>query len=492
MSTVDVEAIKKELADINSFVRARFDPVTREVGLLREETERLAAEVVKLQEQERAVRRAALAKSAEEYEALVATEGPYAGMDVLDLGLLRRFARSQRRESFGPAWLGRAEQAKRSFVASITPDIIQGSHELASRRLNDWYSVDKRRTGQFESFSRSVLQSMTRAAMDSTTAGSGDELVATLEARELWMDVNLRTLVAPLVPTFPMPSNPFEMPRQLGDVSFYPGTENVSTTSTAPTTGKTTLTAYELVGQVPYSFTLEEDAVIAMLPEIRAGLVRNVAETLDDIVLNADTTTNNNINADGTTISASDAGKGHWLIGYDGIIHLPLVDNTSQANQHDAAVSDDMFNEIRAKLGKYGARPSELVWVMDVNTFIRAQSISQFRTMDKLGPNATVLTGMLGAIEGIPVVVSEQMRLADTDGKVTDAGNSEDNGRLLIFNRTQWAQGFRREMTLDVDRDTQKRQTVVTISFRHALSERSGTRSSATHTALQYDITGVS
>ena len=228
-----------------------------------------------------------------------------------------------------------------------------------------------------------------------------------------------------------------------------------------------------------------------MLPQIRAGLVRNVAEVLDDIILNADTTTTNNINADGATIAASDAGKGHWLLGYDGIVHLPLVDNTGQANDHGAAVSDDMFNEIRAKLGKYGARPSELVWVMDVNTFIRAQSISQYRTMDKLGPNATLLTGMLGAIEGIPVIVSEQLKLADTDGKVTDAGNGTDTGRLLIFNRSQWAQGFRREMSLDVDRDTQKRQTVVTVSFRHALSERSGTRSTATHTALQYDITGV-
>ena len=150
-----------------------------------------------------------------------------------------------------------------------------------------------------------------------------------------------------------------------------------------------------------------------------------------------------------------------------------------------------MFNEIRAKLGKYGARPSELAWIMDVNTFIRAQSVSQFRTMDKLGPSATVVTGMLGAVEGIPVIVSEQMKLADTDGKVTDGGNATDTGRLLIVNKTQWAQGFRREMTLDVDRDTQKRQTVVTVSFRHALTERSGTRSTATHTALQYDVTGV-
>ena len=490
MSTTDVEAIKKELVDINTFVRERFDPVTAEVGLLREETERLGRETTKLQERERSARREALARHAEA-ETPVVAEGPYAGMSVLDLGLVRRLARSQKRESFGPGWIERAEEAKRSLIANMTPAVVQGSYEQLSRRLSDWYTVDKRRTGQFESFGRSLLQSTTRAAMDSTTSGSGDELVTTLEARELWMDVNLRTLVAPLVSTFSMPSNPFEIPRQLGDVDFYPGSENVSTTSTALSTGKTTLTAHELVGQVPYSFTLEEDAVIAMLPEIRAGLVRNVAEALDDIILNADATTTNNINADGATISASDAGKAQWLIGYDGIIHLPLVDNTSQSNDHNAAVSDDMFNEIRAKLGKYGARPSELVWVMDVNTFIRAQSISEFRTMDKLGPNATVLTGMLGAVEGIPVIVSEQMRLADTDGKVTDGGNATDTGRLLIVNRTQWAQGFRREMTVDVDRDTQKRQTVVTVSFRHALTERSGTRSSATHTALQYDVTGV-
>ena len=491
MTTADIEAIKKDLVEINTFVREQFDPVAGQVNLLKEETERLARDITDIRQRERSLRRDALIRNAEEAPSLVVPEGPYSGMDTLDLALLRRFAYSQRRESFGPAWLERTEEAKGLLLGSATPATIQASHQAATRRLEAWHTVDSKPTGQFEEFTRPVLQSLTRAAMDSTTAGSGDELGATLEARELWMDVNLQTLVASLIPTFSMPSNPFDIPRQLGDVNFYPGTENVATTSTALATGKTTLTAYELVGQVPYSFTLEEDAVVALLPEIRAGLVRNVAEVLDDIVLNADTTITNNINADGATISASDAGKAHWLLGYDAIIHLPLVDNTGQANDHNAAVSDDMFNEIRAKLGKYGARPSQLVWVMDVNTFIRAQSISQYRTMDKLGPNATLLTGMLGAVEGIPVIVSEQMKLADTDGKVTDGGNATDTGRLLIFNRTQWAQGFRRELALDVDRDTQKRQTVVTVSFRHALTERSGTRSSATHTALQYNITGV-
>ena len=413
-------------------------------------------------------------------------------MDLLDLGLLRRFAHSQRRELFGPAWIERVEDARRRMVEAITPVEIQATHARSSQRLSDRYSVGGRPTGQYDTFGRAQLQAMTRAAMDSTTAGLGDELVSTLEAREMWMDVNLSTLVAPLIPMIAMPSNPFDVPKQLGDVNFYPGTENTATADTGLATGKVTLTARELVGHVPYSFTLEEDAVVAMLPEIRASLVRNVAEVLDDVILNADQTARNNINADEGAITTSAAGSAHWLLGYDGLIHLPLVDNTKQSNDHGAAVSDDMFNEIRAKLGKYGARPSELAWIMDVNTFIRAQSITNYRTMDKLGPNATLLTGMLGAIEGIPVIVSEQMRLADADGKVSSGGNTADTGRVLIVNRNQWAQGFRRELNIDVDRDTQKRQTVVTVSLRHALAERSGERSSATHTALQYNITGVS
>ena len=488
MTTTDIQGIRKDLADINSFVRERFEPVSGEVGLLREETERIARTVNSAVERERSVRRNVLSGYAQDAALPAVPSGAYAGMDILDLALVRRFAHSQRREGFGPAWIERAEEAKRLLAASITPSDIQASHTTAERKLERWFSVDSKDTGQFQGFSRQLLGAMTRAAMDSTTAGSGDELVATLEARELWQDVNLQTLVAPLVPTFPMPSNPFEVPRQLGDVNFFPGTENTASTDTALTTGRTTLTAFELVGQVPYSFTLEEDGVIAMLPEIRASLVRNVAEVLDDIILNADRSKTNGINTDGATISESTSGKAHWLVGYDGIIHLPLVDNKSQANNHNAAVSDDMFNELRTKLGKYGARPSQLAWVMDVNTFIRAQSVSQYRTMDKLGPNATLLTGMLGAVEGIPVIVSEQMALADADGKITDGAATNTKGRLLLVNRTQWAQGFRRQLMIDVDRDTQKRQTVVTVSFRHALAERSGARSTATHTGLQYNI----
>ncbi len=441
LGTQDLELIKREMAEIRDFYQSRLDA---ELPPLREEVARLAAQLERANSAWRdGEKRAILARSGGAERPRVPF-GKYAGRDVLDLACVRSLWSAQARDPAG----------------------------LNPRMLEDW---------------RANL----KAAMDSTTAGSGDELVDTQEARALWDDVNLETTVAPLFNTIQMPSNPFQIPLQLGDVNWYPGAENTAATGATLATARQTLTAYELVAEVPWSYDLDEDAVIAMMEELRRSLLRNAREVIDDVLLNGDTTTTNNINADGATIGSTDAGKGHWLLGFDGLIHLPLVDHTAQANNHAAAVSDDMFNEVRAKLGKYGVRPSEAVYITDINTYLRSLGVGNFRTLDRFGPQATLLTGQLGAVGGIPVIVSEQMRPAEADGKVTDTGNTVNTGRLLAVNRTQWRIGFKRELSIETVRDPQKRQNVMVVSFRIALQERSGSRATATHTALQYNITGV-
>ena len=208
------------------------------------------------------------------------------------------------------------------------------------------------------------------------------------------------------------------------------------------------------------------------------------------MVLNADTTLANSINADGATITKATAGKGHWALGFDGLIHLPLiVGPATQRNDHDASASDSMFNELRSLTQKYGVRPSENAFITDIKTWLNCMSLTNIRTLDKFGPMATILTGQLAQVEGIPVIVSEQMRLADSDGKVTSGGNTAVTGRLLLVNRNQWRVGFRRELSIETDRDIQKRQNIMVASMRIALAERTGSPSTAKHTALQYNIT---
>ena len=442
LSTWEMETIKNEVAEVREFYRQRLDA---DLPPLQEEIRRLSQAVGEITERRReAERQQVLAQyngGARGGERPVVPFGKYQGMDALDLACVRSVLAAQQREP------GDAD----------------------SRSLEAW-------------------QGNLKAAMDSTTASRGDELVPTAEAATLWADVNLDTHVAALFPRVDMPTNPFQIPLQLGEVSWYPGTENTATTDTALATARQTLTAYELVAEVPWSLTLDEDAVIAMAGEVRSTLVRNAVEVIDDVLLNADTTAVNNINADTATITASDAGKGHWLVGFDGLLHLPLVDNTAQGNDHGDAPDADMYNEVRGLLGKYGVRPSELAYIVDVSTYIKSLGAEEFRTLDKLGPQATILNGQLAQVDGIPVIVSEQMAKSDDDGKVT-SGATNAKGRLLLVNRSQWRLGFRRELMIETTRDIQKRQNIMVVSMRLAFMERSGNRGAASHTALQYNIT---
>ena len=298
-------------------------------------------------------------------------------------------------------------------------------------------------------------------------------------------------MIASLFSRISMPTNPFDVPLQLGDVNWYPGEENVSIRSSDVPTGKQTLTARELVAEIPWSFTLEEDAVIAMLPEVRRTLVRNAAEVIDDVLLNGDTTISNGINSDSGLIGRDDPGMAQWLVGFDGLLHLPLVDNTSQANNLNGAVTSSAYNKLLKLLGKYGVRSNESVFITDPNTFLTSLSLEEVETVDKLGPAATILTGQLAVVYGHPLIVSEQMRLASANGKVNSNLAQNTAGRILAVNTSQWRVGFRRELSIETERVLQKRQNVMVVSLRLAFAERTGKRSSATHTALQYNVTGV-
>ena len=133
----------------------------------------------------------------------------------------------------------------------------------------------------------------------------------------------------------------------------------------------------------------------------------------------------------------------------------------------------------------------DVVYFADINTVITSMTMDEVELMTNFGPRATISTGELARIYGVPIVTSSQIRLSDTDGKVTDSGNVTNTGVVLATNVSQWAVGFRRGVTFEPDREAGKGQTTLYVSFRIALRQRVATASAATHTALVYDITGV-
>lgn len=494
--TTELDQLLKELADAKSFFMQRME---EGIAPLREETQRVSKGLLDAQEIVRRMQRERAARVQD--GRLRVAEGPLAGLDMLDLKLLHEvMAARVSRGLSGQRSLASITEARKALREALSPERIMDWHDGAFKRRDVGWAggMPKLALDKFQqslgSWARQMIGLHQKASLDSTTAAAGDELVPTFEAAELWMDVNLDTLVLPLFAQTPMPTNPFDIPKQLGDTNWYPTSENIQALTTAPATGKTTLTAYGLKTGVPFSDELEEDAIIALIPELRASLVRNAAEVIDDVLLNADTTLTNGINSDGATISTSTAGKAQYLLGFDGMIHLPLVDNTAKSIAKAAAIDADIFNRLLATMGKYAVprRRGEVVYITDVNTALRALSITEFETVDVAGMRATLSTGEIVNVYGKPLIQSEMMVLADAnDGKITNAGNATDTGRILCVNTTQWRVGFRRQITVETEREAGKGQTTMYVSMRIAFTERTGTRSTATHTAVAYHITGV-
>jgi HK97 family phage major capsid protein len=353
-----------------------------------------------------------------------------------------------------------------------------------------WVAKELARKGAMPR-SKELNDAIQKADMSTTDAVGGD-LVPTMLAGELWDNFFLQSLVVQnLGPMIPMPSNPYEIPIW-GEVTWYKGSENTATTATAIATDKPIMTATEIVAEVDWSYTLDEDAIIPMLPNLRSNIQRSGAEKMDAFVLNADATNagTGNINSD----DADPADTEYYLSdGKDGIRHYFLVDDTDQGVDAggDALTDADIKNAL-AKMGKYAVRPSDCFMIPDVSTYLKGlMGLDGVQTLDKYGSEAVLLTGELGRYRGIPIVPSESMPLTEADGKASDTAGNNTLGQIAFVNKNLWRVGYRRQLLIEVDRDIQTRQTFLVASFRLAVAARDDGATAGRgddHTAGIYNI----
>lgn len=323
-------------------------------------------------------------------------------------------------------------------------------------------------------------------AMTSTGAGIGAELVPENLAASLWEDMFAASKVFTDLPEQPMTSDPQDI-GLLGNMAFKKGTQNTGTTAQDLTSAESKLTTTELVAEVDWSYNLDEDAVIALMPAFRIEAARAGAEYMDAFAINADATdaATGNINLDDAD---PDADNYYLSAGQDGIRHQFLVDNIAQGENVAAALDDAKMALILNPLGKYALDLANVRIVPDVQTYLSMLALSSVKTVDVYGPGATIVTGELARYRAIPVIPSAVMPLTEADGKVSTIAGNNTKGQLAAYNRLLWRRGSRRGLTIEIDRSIQKRQMIMVVSFRIAVGNR-GTRSTATHTVGGYNIT---
>lgn len=306
-----------------------------------------------------------------------------------------------------------------------------------------------------------------RKAMDTATANEGTEFVPTILSADFMGAMRLEAKVAGLFTDLTMPSNPFKLP-YFGGIdasSFYAKPEAITDTPTesppsTPATDAITLTAKSLIANIPVSDELIEDSIVAILPMLRAELVKGGARAWEDVLINGDITATHQ---DSDVTDSRDRRK-----------LFSTLRKLCYAGSNKADLSTFSSANVLAlitAMGKYGIVPGDLAFITGAKSFNKFRANSDVLTVDKYGPSATLLSGELGKFYGTPIIVSEAIRENLNASGVYD-GSTTTYTQFLIVYRPGFIQGTRGVAKLSYVEDPKVGQNYLVLNFRKAFAPR--------------------
>jgi len=277
-------------------------------------------------------------------------------------------------------------------------------------------------------------------ALDTATAGEGAEWIPTGFSSELIRRVTLALKVAALHKRIVMPTNPFTMPMLTGTATAYLAAESTADAATKftasdLTTAQRTLTAIKMAVRQLISSELEEDAAFAVLPILREEIINALAEAQEKATINGDTA---GTHMDSNVTDSADTQKA-----WDGYRKLAL----SAAKVDLSTFNIANLRAIRTAMGKYGVNPNNLAWVCSVAGLNKFMGLDELLTMEKYGPNATILTGEVAKVDNIPLIVSEFVYDNLNASGVYD-GVTETKTIVALVYRPGWIYGDLRKVTV--------------------------------------------
>jgi HK97 family phage prohead protease/HK97 family phage major capsid protein len=200
-----------------------------------------------------------------------------------------------------------------------------------------------------------------------------------------------------------------------------------------------TLNAYKVATNEYVAYEEEEDSLLAIMPVIRDAMVRRVARAVDRAMLRGAGT-------------GSDPVKG--LATYDAVSAVTL--DISDAAKMTVA----KLQQMRRDLGAWGLDPSELVYIVSTENYYDLLEDTNFLTVDKVGNQATLLTGQIGAVGNTPVIVS-----AEFADKAADAVGA------ICFNPGNFLVGNQRGLRVDTQDLVETQRRVMVASLRTGMTQ---------------------
>jgi HK97 family phage major capsid protein len=307
-------------------------------------------------------------------------------------------------------------------------------------------------------------------AIDGTT-GKGLEWIPTMFSSDLIEKVKVELKVAALFGRINMPSNPYTLPVEGADAIGYLVSNttsddirdaNAMPLASTPGTAKTTFDASKLGARTVFNEETSEDSIIGVMDYTKMKVVEAIARAIENATCNGSRSATHPDNDVQTDPNSSKLSARAW----DGFRQCIQDAGTwsSGASFNTAAI-----RAARKLMGKYGINVADAVIICSVNVwynFLNSSNFPELQTLDKYGPNALILTGEVGKIDGVSIIASEFQRDDVSATGFNTVGGPNTKSSLVIVNRKSFLYGDRREMTTDSERNIETDKTVVVSKVR--------------------------
>lgn len=139
----------------------------------------------------------------------------------------------------------------------------------------------------------------------------------------------------------------------------------------------------------------EYDAIIALMPIVRDAMIRRMSKAWDKALL---------------------AGAGNGTTDpIKGLVTYNTANDTTVAIADKATVAT--LRTLRQKLGVWGLDPAQVVYFVTNDVYYDLLEDTSFMTMDKVGTQATLLTGQIGSVGNSPVIVTGELQAGKVAGR---------------------------------------------------------------------------
>lgn len=281
----------------------------------------------------------------------------------------------------------------------------------------------------------------------------------------IYEEMEQQLVIAPMFDRIQVDAKTFRVPVANEDTDdfvaqFASGTyaTGVGDTTNVPTSNQQAISSVDFT---PHKFMVtthlakdeEEDTILPLIDFLRRAATRRLSRSLDKAILRGTGALTGFTANPATTATYASVIKGLVTmtnqVATDGLT-VRTADGSTKASAANIASA-------RAKMGKYGLQLGDhLVYLTTIEGYNELVTTSDFRTVDKFGPNATYLTGSVGAIYGIPVVITEFL---DNVGS-----NSADIGALVY--KPGWMIAERRGIEIESEYEPRQQVTAMYMSTR--------------------------